>query len=55
MGSTAGEQAHGTRGARMVSAAGYGDSIRKATIGFMLYVCPPGEGLSSGLGIPHSQ
>ena len=45
----------GTRGAREVSAAGGGDSIRKAEGGFMLPVelsSAPGEGLRSGLVIP---
>ena len=45
----------GTRGEREVSAAGDGDSIRKADGGFRLPAAlssAPGEGFSSGLVIP---
>ena len=45
----------GTRGAREVSAAGDGDSIRKADGGFMMPVelsSAPGEGFTSRLFIP---
>ena len=45
----------GTRGAREVSAAGDGDSIRKADGGFMMPVelsSAPGEGFISRLFIP---
>jgi len=48
----------GTRGVREVRAAGDGDSIRKADVGFMLPVVlnsAPGEGLRSWLVIPSWQ